>query len=512
MRDRIGLLTTLDPEDFTPEGLLGGSTLKNVIYNKYADDRMFATQRPSIRMSVDASETIVDDKGRGVYYWERTSSLYMVNNGTIYEDSYSNIVGLISEGVDPVTILEIGIYLVFLDTANNQGWVLTDSGSLTEITDEDFPNFLAGGGAVLNSTLYVMDTDGVIYASGINDPANWAALDVLSAEREPDSGRYLSKIGDHIVAFGTRTIEFFYDAANPVGSPLSRREDISYRGYGALDFYSFYNTGDSIYYLSSDITGSISLTMLRDFRNETVSTPQIDAYLNKVVITDNNRFVLSGAMTDGHKLIFLTEVESNSSNLAPTITLVLDHSIGTWSIFETTMKGHTYFPVVQWSDRVKGDVRLGAGILYNGDIVRFNPTDVVLDVFLQDSYVAEGYWTDGYVEDLTASASTEVEMLIRTTEYGGQGDSVYNNKFMNKLELLGGVNQGLEYEGEFVYIRWTDDHYNKYTPYKKLSLVPGRKMGALGRFNRRAFELSYSGSKRLRLEGLEVMYGVSSYA
>lgn len=512
MKDRIVLATSVDPEDLGTLDSFGGASVKNVVFDIYGDNSVYATQRPALQLVIDRSESGVSERGRGIYYWEKTGSTYILNDDTLYLDSYGTVIDTLSSGKYPVTFLELANYLVILDPENSQGWYMTTSNVLTEITDADFPSTLAGGGVVLNSVIYVMDEDGHIWSSGINDPVNWDALDVITAEREPDKGLYLGKIADTIVAIGSRTIEFFYDAANATGSPLSRRDDVSYREFSALDKYSCYSSGDTIYFLGVNVSGSVSLMKIENFKLEMLSTPTIDRYINESVVTDNNGFVLSGATSNGHKFIFMTEYDIADTNLSPLKTLCYDARTSVWALFETELTGLEHFPLIQWTVRVGDTVRTGAGIMYNGDIVRFSQGDSVLDFTGSGEYVEDGYWADGYVEAAATAQTANISILIRTQEYGGKGEVLYNNKFLNKLQLIGGITQGNTYQTDYVNIRWTDDHYNNYSSYRSVSLIPGRKIGALGKFNRRAFEITYDGPNRLRLESLELDYGVSSYA
>ena len=80
---------------------------------------------------------------------------------------------------------------------------------------------LAAGLVVLDQTMYVLDTQGTVWGSAIGNALDWTdALNYITAEKEEDAGVAISKHYDHVVVFGTRTIEFMYDAGNPTGSPL----------------------------------------------------------------------------------------------------------------------------------------------------------------------------------------------------------------------------------------------------------------------------------------------------
>ena len=69
---------------------------------------------------------------------------------------------------------------------------------------------------VLNEFIYVMTPEGQIQSCKIGDPLTWPSLQFTTADYEDDPGIALGKFLNYIVAFGTYTIQFFYDAGNPV--------------------------------------------------------------------------------------------------------------------------------------------------------------------------------------------------------------------------------------------------------------------------------------------------------
>ena len=93
----------------------------------------------------------------------------------------------------------------------------------TGISDVDYPTLTTRGIAYLDGTYYVMEPDGTIRNSlaAADDPTSWPTDGFISAEFEPDTGVYLGKALNYVVAFGQWTTELFWDAANPTGSPLS---------------------------------------------------------------------------------------------------------------------------------------------------------------------------------------------------------------------------------------------------------------------------------------------------
>lgn len=81
---------------------------------------------------------------------------------------------------------------------------------------------------------------------------------------------------NHIVTFGTNGIEFFYDAAVDIGSPLQRQEAYA----NLIKFHkSISSIGNDIYFFGT-VQDSKGVFRLRDFRIQKVSSPYIDHFIN----------------------------------------------------------------------------------------------------------------------------------------------------------------------------------------------------------------------------------------
>jgi hypothetical protein len=519
---RIAIAATIDPESITGVTSSGGIYSQNVMIEQDAAGKTYVTQRPSINILSDASEEGASTKGRGIYYWAKESALITVNDDEVWSGSYTLLLGNISAGAGQVWIGELGDYLIILDHSNNEGWVLDGSLTLSAISDPDFPTTLAGGGAVLNKTLYVLDREGTIYGSAINDPTSWDALNFIEAEREPDGGSYIVNYLDHIAVFGSRTIEFFYDAANPTGSPLNRREDVSYRE-GVLTRQSVWKEGDDIYFISADRSGSVKMNRLRAFQIEPLTSVQLQKYLEVNFRLGDIELVVYGAHVFGHVFVFVSLVNFSDSAYVPKETLVFDALTNQWSSFQTTIRDNVYFPVIGWTDRQADSIEFSFGILTTGDVVRFSGGTSAVDSVATTSYVVAGYIEsqNDYIAQGEGSDLTSYEMIVRLAEFSGddQAPVSNHNKFMHKLELSGSFSNTSEVTAvtlstntDVVNIRWSDDHYMTYNTPRPLLFTGKQRLSRLGRFTDRAFELSTDTTHRIRLYHLDLYYGVSSYA
>src|SRR6185369_15224909 len=98
-------------------------------------------------------------------------------------------------------------------------WVIS-AGNVIVVGDSRYPYQTVPGIVVLGGYAYVMDQSGLIRNCALNDPFHWPLLNAVGADYESDPGVALVKYLNYVVAFGTYTTQFFYDAGIINGSPL----------------------------------------------------------------------------------------------------------------------------------------------------------------------------------------------------------------------------------------------------------------------------------------------------
>lgn len=461
-------------------------------------EKIYVTQRPGITVFSDASATTSDVRGRGAHYWSVTSASYFINDDTIYKNDYGTTVGSISSGTEKCTFVELGGKLVVLDAENNEAWTITDADVLAQITDADFPSTLAFGGVQLDGYLFVMDETGIIWNSDLDDPTSWNALNFIDAERENDTGIFLAKMQDHIVAFGTETVEFFYNAGNSIGSPLNRRSDISHN-IGCISGESVWQDQDSVYFVGIDSRGQLGVYLLDNFKIQKVSMSDLDSFLSTARFVNDVKSIGSGFSAFGSRYYMLTLFYDNlSSNKEATVTLVFEESSTMWHKWDSdlsTLSNTTGIPLIDWTSRSGTSDRYGEGILINGDLITFNNTPSYGDAASELTYVVDGYVEADYITDV-AAADNNIVMKVRVGEINLNTN---NNKFMRNLEIVGPQT----YASRNISIRWSDGDTETYGSDRTLDLSGRRKLSALGMFNRRHIELEYSDSEPIYVEGFE---------
>ena len=476
------------------------SYMQNIMVEQVESDtgkRLVATQRPAINMLEDASDTVAKTQGRGIYFWDAASADYFVNDDTIYKSGYATSIGTITTGTKKVSFHEVGAVLVVVDPENNQAWTITTGGTLTEITDVDFPATISGGGTVLDGYLFLMDDDGVIQHSDLDDATSWDALNFIEAEREPDDGVYLGKHHDNIVAFGRGTIEFFYNAGNATGSTLSRRQDIFYN-LGCPYEDGVWEDGDDLYFLGRTQRGDFGIYVISNFQLKKISSPSFNTYLTSVYAEGSFFPLLTGFSVRGHNFIAVT-VHTVNGDIDPIGTFVFDPQVKIWGIWETDMTELSSimgFPVAGWT--TSSASRFGTGILTNGDLITLKSTFTPIDAFDIKFYVEDqdDYVVTDYIANFGSTVGTNISI---TTRLGHLDSNTNKNKFGRTLEIVSDYTAA----SQTLTVKWSDTDHSTFTSTRTIDMSSRQKLSRIGMFNRRTYQLEYSGNEVVRLESLE---------
>lgn len=137
----------------------------------------------------------------------------------------------------------------------------------------------------LNGYLFAVGPAGKIYNSSPGgDILTWVNTDYIVPEIYPDFVYWIEKHHNHLVAFSEYSVEFFYDAAIEVGSPLARQESYAVN-VGLASFNETMRTcriGDDIYFLGRNQSDQINLYRIRNFKVEVIDQPYFNAMMNWV--------------------------------------------------------------------------------------------------------------------------------------------------------------------------------------------------------------------------------------
>ena len=255
-------------------------------------DRIYCVKRSGLDVletpqvsSIGTSIMVWSGQGSGdariTAYGAVSSSIY---NATTLIATNNTVTTNISSRATSITETVVNNNPVLYITAlNSKGWFYDPSvsSSIMQITDAQYPGnnslTLAGFGAHLDGYTFQMDTRGGIWNTDLNTISSWTATGAINANIYPDKGIGCVRWKQYIIGFGTESMEFFYNAGNAVGSPLTRIANMAQR-IGAVSADAIVNISDNLFFCGSTSQGGLSIYMF-DGQISRVSTPEIDAIM-----------------------------------------------------------------------------------------------------------------------------------------------------------------------------------------------------------------------------------------
>ena len=226
------------------------------------------------------------DVDQNAFYWAVGNKLYAVkpDSGTSVRTvatlaTSSGLVGFCS----------------FLKADNTRFVIATDGTDVwidnyaittcTKVTDVDLPTPHEPSPLYLNGYLFLIKKDtGDIYNSDNDDPFAWTSGEFIQAEISSDHALRLVKAKNYIVCLGYNSIEYFWDAGNTSGSPLSRNDSpVSSVGYVT----GLQTIRDTTYFVGQDDEQNIGVFSINSFKVERVSNSVVDRTLQTFSSTAN---------------------------------------------------------------------------------------------------------------------------------------------------------------------------------------------------------------------------------
>lgn len=420
---------------------------------------------------------------------------------------------------------------------NNTAWVLTFGapGTLTQVTDVDYPAATVPGAVYLDGYIFVMNTEGEIYNSALENPTSWGALDFISAEIEPDTPVALAKHQNYVVAFKDTTTEMFFDAANATGSPLARTQNTAIQiGCGAG--YSVANVDGGLFFISKTRSAGLSVHYFApdSLTPVEVAPPGIQKVLSAADLTTvhcfagkvgGNTFYVVNLVSAGITLAYSLQ----SQTWAPWtyLTAQTPKSVSaltqTGGVATATVTGHGY---------LDGDPVLIAGANqagYNGT-VNIKYVDANTFTYEVDSATVspatgtitatgytEGYFPFGYFascggfdyvqhettgeihkisRDYFNDNGVPINMIVRSSRFDSDSSV---NKSMPSMTIVAD-----ESDNDLL-VRHTDDDYDSYTKFRKVNLGTAKpQLRRNGSFRRRAVEFRCTTANDIRLFAVDI--------
>lgn len=345
------------------------------------------TQYLGFDLTVGIGAVIVKDTSNNNKAITLTNSSTTILNSSSYNPCFASVVDINNTATAVVQFraAATAVQRVFYATALN---------SWSEITDGDFTTLgHRGKMESLNGRLLTMaattpsSTDQWIYASNLNDLANWDPTAKIKKSIQQDIAIGLAMWKGQVLAFGAQSCERFVDVGNPIGSPLSRMDAASNNlKVGLEDAYLSGTTngptnyaamlGEVLYFMGR-IGGVKCLAAYNGQSFEKVSSAFMDKILQADTIYSVNVFQFLG-----HKAIALQRTSPTLSSGSQKWWLFFpEHK----EFFE--WESTEYSPVPYHGLGASGGIYLGAltgaGGSTTNDLMYFNPASP--DVYRDNS-------------------------------------------------------------------------------------------------------------------------------
>lgn len=439
------------------------SRLVNAYAEKTEAEEVWAVKRPALQRQLQIGSTT--SLSRGVTYWN--NYLLTVFNGTLHN-------GVAAVGaVDNSGYYTFGDYLgsspgLFLH--NSTYAYVTDGFSFTAVTDPDYPgniltNSVVPGAVFIDGTMYVMDTNAFIYGSDLNAPTAWDPLNRVQAQIEGGAGVAIAKQQNYLVAFKNFSVEVFYDARNPSGSPLGRVEAAKL-SIGCQAAETVQNIDGDLYWVARSRVGQLTVAKMSGLKYTSISSPAIERLLATHPPTD--AFVLA---TGGHTFYGVNIGLVGGRYVA----LMYDIETNFWHVwsfaeaFHYSSTGGSGTSVIQQTQ--------------GGAVFQFYP---------------ELY------QDMQGTGITEVGIPVDVYTPNFDGGTRYG-KMLTMLEITA------DQVKSPVSVRFSDDDYLTWSTPRVCTLNAERvKLPDWGTFTRRAFHLHHEANTPLRLKALDLHLDICS--
>lgn len=413
----------------------------------------------------------VSGEGRGIYVW-KSKNFYVVGS-VLYKDGTA--IQTLSTSTGTVGFQEFGndvnqTFLIILDGIS--GWVIDESFTVTKITDVNFPSPHVVHAGFIDGYLVVAKTfTGDLYNSDLVDPFTWTPGNFISAESFPDHIVAVCRQNNYIVAIGSQTTEYFYDAGTAPGTPFARNSAALHQ-FGTPAPDTLAQIEEQVIFVGQTQTGGRTVWVLNGFNPTEIGIEPVNQSL------DAEGYDISNAKAfcvryKGHKFYVI--------NLT-SVTWVFDFDTYMWHM---------------WADYT-GASKFACN--YACDDGSGHP--VMLDTTKGYVYrMVEGVSKDHITPTTTANITSIA--ISDKFDFG-----TMNNKFMHRLSLLCDT----PFTGTATCtLYWSDDDYQTYSTGRSIAINNTQPIiTQLGRFRRRAFKLIYSDAYPIRIEGMEVDINVGS--
>ncbi len=428
-------------------------------------------------------KTTYNKLGRGLAYFN--GALFAAIDGSVYQDNPFGGAGVPTPVISMSTTTGkvgmvlgnsavFGDYLFVCDGIN--GWYIDNTFTVTSIVDPDFPTPHVPTPIFLDGYICVAKGSD-IFSCDLDTPSSWNVSNFISAESFPDPIVGLARQNNQIIAFGSTSTEFFYDAANASGSPFNRNESAIIQTGCAANHCIYQNERYCAFIGQSD-SGGRAVWFIEGFQPKRVSDEFIDRIIDSE--TDLSECSGYGVRTKGHMFYVINLVQANR-------TFVYDVDEKLWH---------------EWSSQTSPGV--SSMFAYN------HATDCETGtMYLQGTNSGYVYFLDPelYWDILdTSNTISTIIVTIRTNKY--DMDTINRKRLQSVRLFLDRDNDPVIDETLNFYFS-DDDYITNIGPITVNLISDGFDapiIYQLGSFRRRSFSIIYYANSNIRFEALELCY------
>lgn len=415
------------------------------------------------------------EKGYAVLVWTGSGagtdviSAFGATNSTIYNGTTS--LGAITGQATGLTETFVSTTpTLMVSSSDNTAWYYDSGvGTMTKISDADYPGnagkTVVGTFAHIDGYACIMSDDGVLWASDLNSVTAWTATSFDSANAYPDKGVGCVRHRQFIIAFGTESMQFFYNAGlTPF--PLAKATSMTQK-VGAVSADAIAQVADTTFWCGSTPQGGLSIFQY-DGDLSRISTAEIDATL---VLSGASNISLTSIRFAGRSFIL---VRAGSLTIAYCVEEKFWH---------------------EWQSTTPLWYKCAALTNVGGSMVNYAVSNVATDgkVFVMNQ--ADPVFTDN------GSAYTA------TIQLPNQDFGTRRMKFWHEIELIGDE----EESASTVTLKYSDDDHQNYVTHGSSDLSNDRvRFTRLGASRRRSYQVTHAANTPMRLEALEGKVTVGS--
>lgn len=442
--------------------------------SKAGDQRRFIMKRAG---SAQAIASVAATVVRGMHFASDKNKLFYCVGRNVYVYNFTLSSSTTLTNVFVTTTGTVG-FVEFLYDDGSSKMVASDGSATSGLVTIDDSNVVVTSAdadiplhdpniVFLDGYLFlVKDATSLIYNSVLNSPLTTTGNpgtgdSIIAPEQEPDLVIRLAKINNYLLAFGSTSIEYFWDAANAAPDSPMQKNDTPIKINTFLG--GFATHGNSIYYIGADANGQPDVFVLKDFKLESIGTPSISRYLS-----------------------------STASTMA------------SWKGSIVSIQGHVFYVINAGSTKswaIDVETGLVTRFAYQAQAI----IDIASSTNLFNTNSTRTYFSLGtdsaiyrFDDSLFQDAGTNYSCSI-TTESNDFG--TLNRKSMHRLSIIGDTPTA----ATNISIQWSDDDYTTFSTARlvnlKQDLVCVRQLGS---FRQRIFKFTYSDNYPLRIQDIEV--------